>query len=720
MPEMQFKDEWLNRAFETAFFIHGDRETAKEIAVRAMNKLETASNAQFKRFYYTPTGRAENSRAARSRVSLNDLQLLQRLVLVESEHFERETEPQADEKTLLKFFIKHLVRISLKRNSFYVTLAVARILHNYATNEAMEIYNIVVQDPERVHDDYYYRSRKGVLMKELKKRFGKLLETVRGSRGEERFDRKETDETTLAAARECLKNFTPWNSICAIPESFDPFDDTIKPFCFDKDDPDEEHRIEVNRIHAALHPVCFRRLTEALRLPPSEQKMEIPKFMMTGNRPTTNDQNRQNPPPLGADELRVMKDLLSAQAESRKAVAGNFLRVFVDGVERAEVRSNTDEIYLDLDETAELIELRAPESAGGIVLATHLLSFDAFEKGNLEATIRLENGREISLGFRPEKDSDGEITAIGCTVGFTGEERTKTAAVIASESGFSVSGWFQNLNRAFRPALAIGLILLVFGGGWLVYRQFAGNDERIVEKNQPLPKNEALPIKISPSPKEESPEEKPFEEKETPPDENDSQPAEEKSVRPGAVEKPSPKNEKAPPPKRKPRVVERSTPQMAERTLPEENGTDGNGVLRLPIRENRRDFPRRIERMRNQKIPGKSLAEMRKIFIEITGDEILGAQVKDELAAELGRANLSVVPTKDEADGRLIIHIRHESDGDAPEDKSITAIVRLVNEEGFLVFPDRQGVSGWKYVGVIGKLPPRIAKDLTDTARRTK
>ena len=251
-----------------------------------MNKLETASNAQFKRHYYTPVGRAENSRAARSRVSLNDLQLLQRLVFVESEIFEREKEAakQANEKNLLKFFIKQLVRITLKRNLFYVTLAVSRILHNYGTADAMEIYNIVVQDPERVHDDYYYRSRKGVLMKELKARFGDLLETVKVNRGEERFQTQNESENLCETVRESLKFFTPWNSECAIPEKFNPFDDIIKPFYFDKNDPDAEHLTEVNRIHAALHPNCFNRLTDALNLPAPEEKMAVGVFVKIKSR----------------------------------------------------------------------------------------------------------------------------------------------------------------------------------------------------------------------------------------------------------------------------------------------------------------------------------------------------------------------------------------------------------------------------------------------------
>ena len=238
-------DDWLNKAFQLAFFIHGKRDIAKQIAASAMNKLETASNAQFKRYYYTPVGRAETSRATRSRVSLNDLQLLQRLVFVESENFEKQNEATktTSEKNLLVYFIKHLVRISLKRNSFYVTLGISRILHNYGTNDAMEIYNIVVQNPDRVHDDYYYRSRKGVLMKELKARFGEILEVVKVNRGEERFNHQTDAENLSETAKDCLQFFTPWNSSCAIPDKFNPFDDIIAPFHFDKQNPDAEHRI---------------------------------------------------------------------------------------------------------------------------------------------------------------------------------------------------------------------------------------------------------------------------------------------------------------------------------------------------------------------------------------------------------------------------------------------------------------------------------------------
>src|SRR3954465_9461788 len=191
-------DELPNRAFQLAYFLHRERKIAVEIATRALNKLQLAATAQGKRLYYRLTGRAD-ARKARSKVSLGEPHLLQRLVYVESEEYERKRELAAQHSNpgngvkpahhsdLVVYFIKHLVRITTRRNSFYVTLGLSRLLYNYSTAETMELYNLVIQDPDRVHDDYYYRSRKGVLLKELKERFGELIETSKGARGEQRW-----------------------------------------------------------------------------------------------------------------------------------------------------------------------------------------------------------------------------------------------------------------------------------------------------------------------------------------------------------------------------------------------------------------------------------------------------------------------------------------------------------------------------------------------------
>ena len=118
-------------------------------------------------------------------------------------------------------FSKHLVRITTNA-LFYVTLGLSRLLYNYTTAETMEVYNAVIQDPERVKDDYYYRSRNGVLMKELKDRFGNLVDSNRGPRGEERFQSHDPPGRHADLVRECLSYFTPWHTPCLVPAGIDP------------------------------------------------------------------------------------------------------------------------------------------------------------------------------------------------------------------------------------------------------------------------------------------------------------------------------------------------------------------------------------------------------------------------------------------------------------------------------------------------------------------
>lgn len=715
--QANFKDEWLNKAFQLAFFIHGKRETAKQIAVGAMNKLEVASNAQFKRHYYTPTGRAENARATRSRVSLNDLQLLQRLVFVESENFEREKErtEKTSEKNLLIHFIKHLVRISLKRNSFYVTLAVSRILHNYGTADAMEIYNIIVQDPERVHDDYYYRSRKGVLMKELKTRFDGLLETVKVNRGEERFNHRTDAEYLTDIARECLKIFMPWNSRCAIPENFDPLSDIIKPFYFDKKDPDEEHRIEVNRIHASLHPVCFNRLTEALNLPSSEEKLEIPKFMINEQPANFDDHDWRNPPDLGADELEQIKDILAAQAESRKAMSANLLRVVADGEETASINlDETGAVKFDLTDGAELIEVRVVEKDGEMVLATHLLSFDELEKGIQTQTILLEGGQKISFDFALTKDEYGEIVGLKCAVNYAETAWQRRVALALRRARFALAGVFTNNSWVLKPALTFGLLFLVLTFGWFVFQKFSKENQIV---HNPNLSNQNSEIKL--------PENYPPEERREIANKNDLPKEERKQFEEKQPEKVLPKSKNSEDkrqiePKKQQKI---ETPQkefQANNNRRNEEGSDENGVLRVPIREGNQKFPDERRESRgnsNQRTPsksrGKSLKEIKRIYIEVTGDEVLGKQIQEQISAELQKTtDFVIVSDKEQADAVLKVYVRHESDGDEPEDKTLMLIVRLVNAEGFVVYPNLKRVSGWKYVGVISKLPPRIAADL--------
>src|SRR5688572_18993478 len=194
MDNPAIRDVMLRQAFQLAYFIQGDRELAIRIATAAMSKLNTAVIAQDKRLYYKLSRSwlpGSKPISSRTKISLSKLHLLQRLVYLESEPYERQKErsqysgpnSEIDEESLIRHYIKHLVSITMMRNSFHVTLGVGRLLYNYTTAESMQLYDLIMQNPERAKDNAYWRKRKARLMRELKDRFGDLLAVVRGSRG---------------------------------------------------------------------------------------------------------------------------------------------------------------------------------------------------------------------------------------------------------------------------------------------------------------------------------------------------------------------------------------------------------------------------------------------------------------------------------------------------------------------------------------------------------
>ena len=222
MSEIESPAEPLRKAYDLAFFIHADKAAALRIATDAMAKLEVAATAQAKRLYYRPAGRAagrtEKNAGFRTKVSLEELNLLQRLVFIESESRERETENAPDslstQDDMLVRFLKQLAQITIRRSSFYVTIGVARILHNYATSETMRIHDSLLRDPDRVKDPDYFRARKATLMQEIRNRFGRFLTVRHATRGEERFESRPPSHKSAELFEARLERFPPWSTPC--------------------------------------------------------------------------------------------------------------------------------------------------------------------------------------------------------------------------------------------------------------------------------------------------------------------------------------------------------------------------------------------------------------------------------------------------------------------------------------------------------------------------
>lgn len=671
-------DESFARAFELAYFIHGDRATALKIATEALARLEVALAAQDKRLYY------RNPERHRTKVSVSELHLLQRLVYVTSEPLERQAEQAATtaapgEEDMLVRFIKHLVQITIRRNSFYVTLGLSRLLYNYSTAETMNLYNVVVQDPDRVRDDYYYRSRKGKLMQEVKERFGDQLAVTRGARGEERFQTAERQDSYAALVRQSLETFTPWQTDCAIHDRVDPFAEEIALLAFSGDDPDQEHTVEVNRFHAVLHPDCFLRLIESLKLESPEARLAAPLFM-------TRDHDEDHTPPrrsrrapqLDAAELADVRNLLAEESARRKHALAGLLRIVVDGRERAQFDPRrAGSVNFAVDEDDELIEVRTARTEGDVLLAARLLTDSALQS---EHSITLEGGQKLSFTFAPTTDATGEMTGANVRVAYHETSLRRAIALSLQRSRFALTDFLQH-NAALKPALAFAA-LAVFAVALALYWQAVKtkSNEEIVTNPTPTP------TVIAPSPTPEIqpaptlPRRKPRE----------TNPSLEKRATGAAAQ---------------PLIANRNRTEQSPRPAPREE------ILLPP------DSGIPTEETRGLKLAtdDKELIAVKKVHIDPPGSGSEADELRRELITKL-RAGQRLLITDNRNDADAVLKGRMT----VARNGQVSLTVRLINAGGTVVWPVKGPLTGRQYQGSVGVIADQIVRDILSDIQKAE
>lgn len=407
----------LERAYQLAFFILGSPEAAERIAIEAVDRLQVAVATQDRRYYYIPQGSQRQlgrTSGARSKVNFSELHLLQRLIFDGTECEEKEQEAmEIDDHRLLIHFLKHLVRITIKRNSFYVSLGIARLLHRYSITEAISLHGLVMQNPGRAKDNYYWRSRKSQLLQEMKTRFGDLLTLTRGAYGEERFIPRPNQARYADLVTLCLEQFMPWEIQCPLPQGEAHVSDRIPALDFDGDDPDEEHRTEVMRMHAVLHAQCFERLIAALRFDSPVTRLDLPEFFhhTTHNQQFTEDSFQMiETKPMNPGAMRAK---LEARQNQRRSLQQKLraVKILVDHQPRATLDLTTDnQIDFKWLEGEEFLEIRAGNEPG-ICLALYPIDYQMLQQAHTPTkfVIELAGGQKLNFVLTPERDAEGEV-----------------------------------------------------------------------------------------------------------------------------------------------------------------------------------------------------------------------------------------------------------------------------------------------------------------------
>lgn len=385
----------LNRGFELAHAIYlhrpADRRIALEILWEALRGVQVRLTAQ------QEADRHEPERPTKVRWST--IQWLQLLVYLKSEQFEKKQEAEGlvCEDDMIIRYIKHLLLITCRRNSFHICLGVCRLLYNYSAGETMAVYDMVFQDPDSStkKSDAYYRARKNKLIEELELRFADFLRVCHGVRGEKRFESRLPSESIMKLTFESLTRFIPWGTQCELPRELDPWTAV-----------NALQSSQTSQIHSLIDPNCLSILTKALKLPSPDKRLSLPRFHML-------DDGGQDGPGYGTssqgglqdDEIAELKSRLLDQSDRRRKFVPDHLRILADGVQCAQLDlARSGVVRFDIEESVSLMEVWGSANGREVILANHVFS-SLDETDSQVFRIRLEGGQEISLSISSSPES---------------------------------------------------------------------------------------------------------------------------------------------------------------------------------------------------------------------------------------------------------------------------------------------------------------------------
>jgi hypothetical protein len=439
----------LTHGFVLAHFLFPERSVAIEIVVRALNKLKARVGQEHKRTYW----RDKFLKWQITRITKEDHDTLQWLIYIESDSYEKEQEEQgqAGVDDMVVRYIKTLIRISTGMSSFYVNLAVHRLLFCYTTSETQEIYEMVV-DSYRGADTY--RRAKRSLMLKLEERFAGRMRVIKTGHGEARYEPVEAPERFSALAFQCLRLFTPWSTQNNCPlknfsgTSSYGLQEVFRHDCNNSSDPD---KIEISRCHAFIDPDCLACLGRVLGLESHSSKLEIPRFYMDADQNVGPLSSRLPKAPFGDQEKRSIEDALAAEEARRKKIVARVITLVVDGTARGRMDLEIEpEFQFDVPFGAKLIEIWTEDKEGPLVLATHLLEHrDSARAVRRKFTLPLGGKLSLSLATVRRGNWEADSTAISVSV----EAKKRESLTSRSQQ------WWASAQAA--PAYAIMLVLIL-------------------------------------------------------------------------------------------------------------------------------------------------------------------------------------------------------------------------------------------------------------------
>jgi hypothetical protein len=267
----------------------------------------------------------------------------------------------------------------------------------------------------------------------------------------------------------------------------------------------DEDKIEVDRIHAVLHPDCYTRLMGLLGFDSPERRLEAPQFFLSTNSNVSGDGpggHRRSLSDLTNSELTGIKAHLDDQSARRKRVAAGMLRILVDGKEQARFApSRLASSRFELDHDAESIEIRSMVDGDDLLLASHLFTHiePAVDVRPEVTSIALEGGQRIAIKVTPTQDASKTIVDV--------EYRETALLRLASlyfkrpeptAIGEPTLSWRWNTMRVSTLALGVALLFLsAFGVARFIQNRNTGASSENAKSDRTIQTPGEDPARIS-------------------------------------------------------------------------------------------------------------------------------------------------------------------------------------------------------------------------------
>ena len=415
-------DDLLDQGFQLAYFLFPHRPQALQIVLQSIGSLEVTAQRQVKRLKHEPVRQ-------RSKVSFEDLHLIQRLILIHADQYQRlqeastEPAPPTREDMLVRW-VQYLALVA-SDNSFHASVAQCLLLHSYEAPEARTIYEFLIQSADTGKEDDQFRRWKSRIVERVLARFDGLVAVEPSRQGNVAPVRRLAIPRDLELAQAAQIRLVPWQvEAPALPAGFRPVSES-SPWFGGVNSVDDDC-LEIRRIAALLSPPAFASIAAGFKMASPADRLMTPEFTM----PSNNDPMQLSRVPsrlMTLDERTAIRELVGRHAKNRAKIDPQEIRIRVNGLDATvlDVRSR-QAISVDLGGSELLVEVLGLQQAGTVLLGSLVLRRDA--DGDPVAgdyIVELEKdrrlffriaGRQLSVSYEAPKTLLETALAIGRTV----------------------------------------------------------------------------------------------------------------------------------------------------------------------------------------------------------------------------------------------------------------------------------------------------------------